>query len=132
MGLATPLIRAKRDPAPWAISEVSFAGSNVNREATPVPASRSQTSCVCVTASVTSTAVRTDSDIYRDAARQDYQALVRLAGILAHERWHLRHGRDEVGAYTTQLSAMEYLHANSAHLAQVRRALRRVTQQTKK
>jgi hypothetical protein len=39
---------------------------------------------------------------------------------------------DEVGAYTAQLSAMEYLHANSAHLAQVRRALRRVTQQTKK
>jgi hypothetical protein len=76
--------------------------------------------------------VRTDSDIYRDAARQDYQALVRLAGILAHERWHLRHGRDEVGAYTAQLSAMEYLHANSAHLAQVRRALRQVTRQTKK
>ena len=76
--------------------------------------------------------VRTDTDVYRDAARKDYQALVRLAGILAHERWHLRHGRDEVGAYTAQLSAMEYLHANSAHLAQVRRALRRVTQQTKK
>jgi hypothetical protein len=76
--------------------------------------------------------VRTDTDLYRDAVRQDYQALVRLAGILAHERWHLRHGRDEVGAYTAQLSVMEYLHANSMHLAEVRRALRRVMQQTKK
>jgi hypothetical protein len=75
--------------------------------------------------------VRTDTDLYRDAVRQDYQALVRLAGILAHERWHLRHGRDEEGAYTAQLSTMEYLHANSTHLAQVRRALRRVTHQTK-
>src|SRR5262245_16457587 len=73
--------------------------------------------------------VRTDTDVYREAARHNYQALVRLAGILAHERWHLRHGRDEVGAYTAQLSAMEYLHANSAHLAGVRQALRRVTQQ---
>jgi hypothetical protein len=76
--------------------------------------------------------VRTDTNLYHDAVRQDYQALVRLAGILAHERWHLRHGRDEVGAYTAQLSVMEYLHANSMNLSQVRRALRRVMEETKK
>ena len=70
--------------------------------------------------------ISADTYVYRDAAGQDYQALVKLAGILAHERWHLRHGRDEVGAYTAQLSTMEYLHANAMHLADVRRALQRV------
>ena len=76
--------------------------------------------------------VRTDTDIYREAARTDYQALVRLAGILAHERWHIRHGRDEVGAYTVQLSIMEYLHANQTHLAEVRQALRLVRRRQEK
>jgi hypothetical protein len=70
--------------------------------------------------------VRTDTKVYRDAVGNDYQALVRLAGILAHERWHLRHGRDEIGAYTVQLSTMEYLHASRMHLAQVRQALERI------
>ena len=72
--------------------------------------------------------ISADTHVYRDAVGHDYQALVRLAGILAHERWHLRHGRDEVGAYTAQLSTMEYLHANTMHLAEIRRALRRITQ----
>jgi hypothetical protein len=76
--------------------------------------------------------VRTDTDVYLEASKADYQGLVRLAGVLAHERWHLRHGRDEVGAYTAQLSVMEYLHANTMRLAEVRRALRRVQQQAKK
>src|SRR5262245_10278935 len=73
--------------------------------------------------------VTTLSHIYRDAAKGDYQALVQLAGVLAHEQWHLRHGRDEVGAYTAQLSIMEHLHANSLHLLEVRNALRGVEQQ---
>jgi hypothetical protein len=72
--------------------------------------------------------VRTDTEVYRAAAEKDYQALVRLAGILAHERWHVRYGPDEIGAYTAQLSIMEYLHANSMHLAQIRQALRLVQQ----
>ena len=67
--------------------------------------------------------VRSDTEVYRDALAKDYQALVRLAGILAHERWHLRHGPDEAGAYTVQLSTMQYLHADAVQLAQVRRAL---------
>jgi hypothetical protein len=70
--------------------------------------------------------VRSDTEVYRDALMKDYQALVRLAGVLAHERWHLRHGRDESGAYDVQLSTMEYLHADAAQLAQVRRALMQV------
>ena len=63
--------------------------------------------------------VATDSEVYRAAATKDYQALVKLAGILVHERWHLRHGQDEVGANSAQLAAMEYLHASSLHLFRV-------------
>ena len=76
--------------------------------------------------------VAIDSNVYRDAATMNYQALVKLAGILAHERWHMRHGRDEVGAYNAELLAMEHLHANSLHLLEVRRALRWWRQQAKK
>ena len=75
--------------------------------------------------------VTTLSHIYRDAAKGNYQALVQLAGVLAHERWHVRHGRDEVGAYTAQLSVMEHLNADSLHLLEIRRALRAVEQQNK-
>jgi len=70
--------------------------------------------------------LRADTEVYRDAKAHDYQALVRLAGILAHERWHLTHGHDEVGAYTVQLSTMEHLHANDTRLAEVRRALQQL------
>jgi len=74
--------------------------------------------------------VAADSYVYRDAPR-NYQSLVKLAGILAHERWHLRHGPDEIGAYDTQLSTMTYLHASSPNLAEVRRSLNWVRQQAK-
>ena len=70
--------------------------------------------------------VRSDTAVYRDALAKDYQALVRLAGILAHERWHLRYGPDEYGAYSVQLSTMQYLHADAVQLADVRRALMQV------
>jgi len=70
----------------------------------------------------------TATTVYRDAARGDYQSLVKLAGILAHERWHLGHGRDETGAYTVQISTMEYLHANSLHLTVVRKAMQSAKQ----
>jgi hypothetical protein len=73
--------------------------------------------------------VATDSHVYRDAMAGDYQALVELAGVLAHERWHIQHGVDELGAYTVQLSVMEHLHANSLHLSEVRRALHGAEQQ---
>jgi hypothetical protein len=72
--------------------------------------------------------VAQDSHVYRDAIAGDYQALVQLAGMLAHERWHIQHGPDEVGAYDAQLSVMEYLHADSLHLTEVRKAARRVRQ----
>ena len=70
------------------------------------------------------------SRVYRDALN-DYQSLVKLAGILADERWHLRHGLDETGAYDAQLSIMTYLHASSAEVAEVRRSLSWIRQRAR-
>jgi hypothetical protein len=76
--------------------------------------------------------VWTGSEMFREAVKGDYQARVRLAGVLAHERWHVRHGRDHVGAYNAQLSVMEYLGADSLHLTAVRKALAWAQQQAEK
>jgi hypothetical protein len=51
----------------------------------------------------------TDSDVFETAQRghcRDYRALVKLASIIAHEEWHVRHGADEAGAYQAQLDAL--------------------------
>jgi len=74
--------------------------------------------------------VASNSSVYREALR-DYQSLVKLAGILAHERWHLRHGPDESSAYETELATMTYLHANTVQLAEVRRSLNWTRQRVK-
>jgi len=37
------------------------------------------------------------------------EPLVKLASILAHELWHLRHGPDERGAYQAQLTTLLWL-----------------------
>jgi hypothetical protein len=70
--------------------------------------------------------VAADTDTYADALQENRQALVKLAGILAHERWHLRYGPDEVGAYEAQLGAMASLTADNAQLTGIRLALRDV------
>ena len=75
--------------------------------------------------------VRSDTENYRAATAMDYPALVRLAGILVHERWHITHGRDEAGAYSAQLAIMEYLHAPAVDLTDVRRALQHVMEATR-
>ncbi len=36
----------------------------------------------------------------------DVDAIREIAGVLAHEAWHLRHGPDEEGAYDAQLIAL--------------------------
>lgn len=41
----------------------------------------------------------------------DVNALRKIASILVHEEWHVRHGSDEAGAYTAQLSTLRYLGA---------------------
>jgi len=68
--------------------------------------------------------VAADTDTYADALQENRQALVKLAGILAHERWHLRHGPDEVGAYEAQLGAMVSLTADDVQVTGIRLALR--------
>ena len=37
---------------------------------------------------------------------RDLDALREIAGLLAHEEWHVRHGADEEGAYDAQLTAL--------------------------
>jgi len=70
--------------------------------------------------------VAADTDMYADALQENRQALVKLAGILTHERWHLRHGPDEIGAYEAQLGAMVSLTADDIQLTGIRLALRDV------
>jgi len=70
--------------------------------------------------------VAADTETYADALQENRQALVKLAGILAHERWHLRYGPDEVGAFEAQLGAMVSLTADDIQLTGIRLALRDV------
>jgi hypothetical protein len=42
----------------------------------------------------------------------DVEALREIAGVLAHEEWHVRHGPDERGAYDAQLIALLYVGAD--------------------
>jgi hypothetical protein len=41
----------------------------------------------------------------------DLEALREIAGVLAHEEWHVRHGADEEGAYDAQLIALLFVGA---------------------
>ena len=45
--------------------------------------------------------------LQRDKDRcRDLDALREVAGLLAHEEWHVRHGADEESAYDAQLTAL--------------------------
>jgi hypothetical protein len=53
----------------------------------------------------------TSSPVFRDAMASrsecgDFIALKKIASIIAHEEWHLRHGADERGAYQAQLTTL--------------------------
>jgi hypothetical protein len=39
----------------------------------------------------------------------DLDAIREIAGVLAHEQWHIRHGPDEEGAYDAQLTTLVLL-----------------------
>jgi hypothetical protein len=54
---------------------------------------------------VTSTSAFTRARRARDRCGE-VDALREIAGVLAHEEWHLRHGPDEPGAYDAQLTAL--------------------------
>jgi hypothetical protein len=58
----------------------------------------------------------TSSPTFQDAQRSvfkgcsgDLLALKKLASVIAHEAWHVRHGPDERGAYEAQLTALLFL-----------------------
>jgi hypothetical protein len=56
----------------------------------------------------------TSSPVFRTllASRSDcgdFVALKKLASIIAHEEWHIRHGSDERGAYQAQLTTLLWL-----------------------
>ena len=58
----------------------------------------------------------TSTSAFRRAQRAQYrcndiEAIRKIASVLIHEEWHLKHGSDEAGAYTAQLSALTYVGA---------------------
>jgi Zn-dependent protease with chaperone function len=55
--------------------------------------------------------------------------VIRLAGVLAHERAHVEHGPNEELAYLAQLITLENLQARAVDIASVRRALDAVKRQ---
>jgi hypothetical protein len=68
------------------------------------------------------------SELYRKALAdpRDTHRIIRLAGVLAHERVHLRYGPDEELAYAEQLTTLERLQAPPIDIVNVRRALEAV------
>jgi hypothetical protein len=69
----------------------------------------------------------------RDRCGELY-ALREIAGVLAHEEWHVRHGPDEEGAYDAQLTALVHVgEAQNGRLYhEVLRAKRAVTSASKR
>ena len=51
------------------------------------------------------------------------EACRKIASIIVHEEWHLRHGRDEQGAYYAQLTTLAALHAQPITINKVRQAM---------
>jgi hypothetical protein len=45
----------------------------------------------------------------------DYFSLKKIASIIAHEEWHIRHGIDERGAYQAQLTTLLMLGVSPDH-----------------
>jgi hypothetical protein len=71
------------------------------------------------------------SELYRKALAdpRDRHFTIRLAGVLAHERGHIRHGADEEFAYFEQLTTLERLQAPPIDITNVRRALEALKRQ---
>jgi hypothetical protein len=58
----------------------------------------------------------TTSEVFQEAVREDYLGadgapIIKLASIVIHEAWHVRHGPDERGAYNAQLFTLSRLGA---------------------
>ena len=59
-------------------------------------------------------------------------AIRQIAGVLAHEEWHVRHGPDEEGAYDAQLTALTSVGAGPMLFSSVMRAKRRVADESRR
>jgi hypothetical protein len=73
----------------------------------------------------------TTSAAFRDAqnARTEWlrrEGCLKIASVIVHEEWHLRHGDDEEGAYQAQLMALTMLNARSPVITSVRRSMQAV------
>jgi hypothetical protein len=70
--------------------------------------------------------VRARRSVYRCG---ELQALRKIASLLVHEEWHVRHGSDEAGAYAAQLATLVYLDAGPGNplYSEVTRSLQFVT-----
>ena len=47
----------------------------------------------------------------------------KIASVIVHEEWHLRHGDDEEGAYFAQITTLMRLNAGAAMLTSVRQSM---------
>jgi len=79
----------------------------------------------------------TSSWAFRVARQAHYQcghveALQQIAGVLAHEEWHVRHGVDEEGAYDAQLTALTSVGAGAMLFNSVMRAKLRAVGESKR
>jgi hypothetical protein len=73
--------------------------------------------------------VYTGSEVFQCAStsrRDMWQCGLRLASIIVHEAWHLRHGKDEAGAYEAQLTFMILNDGSGEQIAPIRLARNRV------
>lgn len=80
----------------------------------------------------------TSSQVFRRAQNARWRcsevgAIRKLASILVHEEWHVRHGTSETGAYQAQLMTLLTLRADpgDGDFQAVRRAMRSVTARQK-
>jgi len=79
----------------------------------------------------------TSSWAFRTALGAEYRcgqidALRQIAGVLAHEEWHVRHGLDEEAAYDAQLTALRSAGASAILAGSVMRAKLRAVADSKR
>ena len=69
----------------------------------------------------------TSTEAFRDAASDDSRSRLdgcrKIASIIVHEEWHVRHGPDEEGAYSAQVIALMAMGAQPVQINQVRRSM---------
>lgn len=64
------------------------------------------------------------SDAYRAAQGGNAEAQMKLAGVIAHEAWHVKNGTDESGAYDAEINKLRRIGAPNSMIDGVRRSAR--------